>query len=157
MVDDRYIGLALAMSSSLAIGMSFIITKKGLMDTSRTGADNCTGYRYRQNPIWWAGIAMMAVGEVANFAAYTFASAILVTPLGAVTELVGLPAPFPCSGNTNDDAEINIDDVVNVVLAFGTDDCNADVTANGVVDIDDIVLVILNFGPCPDPTIGGPS
>jgi hypothetical protein len=28
MVEDKYIGLALAVSSSLAIGTSFIITKK---------------------------------------------------------------------------------------------------------------------------------
>lgn len=28
MVDDKYIGLSLAVSSSLAIGTSFIITKK---------------------------------------------------------------------------------------------------------------------------------
>lgn len=28
MVEDKYIGLALALSSSLAIGTSFIITKK---------------------------------------------------------------------------------------------------------------------------------
>lgn len=89
MVDDKYIGLALAMSSSLAIGTSFIITKKGLLDTSRTGGDNATGHQYLQNPIWWAGIATMAVGEIANFAAYTFAPAILVTPLGALSVIIG--------------------------------------------------------------------
>ncbi|KAM9902871.1 hypothetical protein OXX79_003709 [Metschnikowia pulcherrima] len=89
MVADKYIGLALAMSSSLAIGTSFIITKKGLMDTSRAGADNATGHQYLQNPIWWAGILTMAVGEVANFAAYTFAPAILVTPLGALSVIIG--------------------------------------------------------------------
>ena len=90
MVDDKYIGLALAMSSSLAIGVSFIITKKGLMDTSsKSGTDNSSGYQYLQNPIWWAGIATMAIGEVANFAAYTFAPAILVTPLGALSVIIG--------------------------------------------------------------------
>lgn len=31
----------------------------------------------------------MVVGEVANFAAYTFAPAILVTPLGALSVLIG--------------------------------------------------------------------
>ncbi|KAM9895236.1 hypothetical protein OXX79_008209, partial [Metschnikowia pulcherrima] len=41
------------------------------------------------NPIWWAGILTMAVGEVANFAAYTFAPAILVTPLGALSVIIG--------------------------------------------------------------------
>jgi hypothetical protein len=32
MVEDKYIGLALALSGSLAIGTSFIITKKVLAD-----------------------------------------------------------------------------------------------------------------------------
>lgn len=90
MVDDKYIGLALAMSSSLAIGTSFIITKKGLIDASaRNGGDLVQGYEYLQNPIWWAGMATMAVGEIANFAAYTFAPAILVTPLGALSVIIG--------------------------------------------------------------------
>lgn len=90
MVEDKYIGLALAISSSLAIGTSFIITKKGLIDTaSRMGGDNATGHQYLQNPIWWAGILTMAIGEVANFAAYTFAPAILVTPLGALLVIIG--------------------------------------------------------------------
>ena len=90
MVDDKYIGLALAMSSSLAIGTSFIITKKGLMDSSaRNGSDMNQGHEYLQNPIWWAGMITMAIGEIANFAAYTFAPAILVTPLGALSVIIG--------------------------------------------------------------------
>lgn len=39
--------------------------------------------------MWWAGIATLATGEVCNFAAYAFAPAILVTPLGAISVLVG--------------------------------------------------------------------
>ena len=90
MVDDKYIGLALAMSSSLAIGSSFIITKKGLMDSSsRNGNTQVEGHEYLGNPIWWAGMITMAIGEVANFAAYTFAPAILVTPLGALSVIIG--------------------------------------------------------------------
>lgn len=90
MIDDKYIGLMLAMLSSLAIGTSFIITKKGLIDaTKRTGTSQAQGHAYLQNPIWWAGIITMAVGEIANFAAYTFAPAILVTPLGALLVIIG--------------------------------------------------------------------
>lgn len=90
MVDDKYIGLALAMLSSLAIGTSFIITKKGLIDASaRNGTGLVQGHEYLQNPIWWAGMITMAIGEVANFAAYTFAPAILVTPLGALLVIIG--------------------------------------------------------------------
>nr|KAJ3414944.1 hypothetical protein HK105_001631 [Polyrhizophydium stewartii] len=33
--------------------------------------------------MWWAGTSTMVLGEVANFLAYSFAPAILVTPLGA--------------------------------------------------------------------------
>jgi len=33
----------------------------------------------------------VVIGEVANFAAYTFAPAILVTPLGALSVLIGYP------------------------------------------------------------------
>ncbi|XP_015887228.2 probable magnesium transporter NIPA1 isoform X2 [Ziziphus jujuba] len=35
--------------------------------------------------MWWAGMLTMIIGEIANFAAYTFAPAILVTPLGALS------------------------------------------------------------------------
>ncbi|KAG5371942.1 putative magnesium transporter NIPA1 [Yarrowia sp. C11] len=88
MVDDKnkYIGLALAMSSSLAIGTSFIITKKGLMASSHVSSSS---YAYLRTPVWWAGIITMAIGEIANFAAYTFAPAVLVTPLGALSVIIG--------------------------------------------------------------------
>ncbi|PWN51594.1 DUF803-domain-containing protein [Violaceomyces palustris] len=87
---DKWIGLGLAISSSLAIGTSFIITKKGLMDAAERGTGMASdGHTYLQNPIWWAGMSTMIVGEVANFAAYTFAPPILVTPLGALSVLIG--------------------------------------------------------------------
>lgn len=110
MVEDKYIGLGLAVSSSLAIGTSFIITKKGLNDAATQdrgsysaanshtpssasapgGARNASDdMAYLRNPIWWMGMATMVVGEVANFAAYTFAPAILVTPLGALSVIIG--------------------------------------------------------------------
>lgn len=90
MVEDKYIGLGLAVSSSIAIGTSFIITKKGLIDAAnKGGASLADASAYLKNPIWWAGISTMAIGEVANFAAYTFAPAVLVTPLGALLVIVG--------------------------------------------------------------------
>lgn len=89
LVEDKYIGLALAIAGSFAIGTSFIITKKGLMAASSHQGFQGDGYQYLKNPIWWAGIITMAVGEIANFAAYTFAPAILVTPLGALSVIIG--------------------------------------------------------------------
>lgn len=91
MVDDKYIGLALAVSSSLAIGVSMIITKKGLNAAAGNsyGQSASDNYSYLSNPIWWAGMSSLILGEVCNFAAYTFAPPILVTPLGALSVLIG--------------------------------------------------------------------
>ncbi|PUU83701.1 magnesium transporter NIPA-domain-containing protein [Tuber borchii] len=85
----RYIGLALAITSSMAIGTSFILTKKGLIETADRHGFEGEGFKYLKNPIWWAGMITMILGEIANFAAYAFAPAILVTPLGALSVLVG--------------------------------------------------------------------
>ncbi|XP_058093376.1 probable magnesium transporter NIPA2 isoform X2 [Magnolia sinica] len=46
------------------------------------------GYSYLREPMWWIGMITMIMGEVANFAAYAFAPAILVTPLGALSIIV---------------------------------------------------------------------
>ncbi|KAL1925792.1 uncharacterized protein VTP21DRAFT_675 [Calcarisporiella thermophila] len=91
MLDDKYIGLLLAISSSLLIGVSFIITKKGLIEAASDGRNGTASdtYSYFQNSLWWLGMITMALGEVANFAAYSFAPAILVTPLGALSVLIG--------------------------------------------------------------------
>ncbi|PHH70706.1 hypothetical protein CDD82_6965 [Ophiocordyceps australis] len=89
MIEDKYIGLALAMSSALAIGTSFVITKKGLLHAEQRHGFEGEGFVYLRSPLWWAGISTLAIGEVCNFAAYAFAPAILVTPLGALSVLIG--------------------------------------------------------------------
>lgn len=114
--EDQAKGLALACSSAIFIGSSFIIKKKGLRAAGTRGirAGNVAwgpaprgclrtgsfveqpiclhagigGYSYLAEPLWWAGMLTMVVGEVANFAAYAFAPAILVTPLGALSIIV---------------------------------------------------------------------
>ncbi|XP_067150297.1 magnesium transporter NIPA2 isoform X2 [Apteryx mantelli] len=48
------------------------------------------GHAYLKEWLWWAGLLSMGAGEVANFAAYAFAPATLVTPLGALSVLVRL-------------------------------------------------------------------
>ncbi|XP_078403433.1 magnesium transporter NIPA3-like isoform X2 [Cetorhinus maximus] len=68
---NLYIGLALAVTSSLLIGCSFILKKKGLLRLSEKGITRAVG-----------------AGEAANFAAYAFAPASLVTPLGALSVLM---------------------------------------------------------------------
>lgn len=85
-----YTGLALAVSSSVFIGTSFIVKKKGLLRINKRGQTRAGagGYGYLKEWVWWAGLILMAVGEAANFAAYAFAPASLVTPLGALSVLV---------------------------------------------------------------------
>ncbi|XP_077165361.1 magnesium transporter NIPA2-like [Paroedura picta] len=88
--SDFYIGLGLALSSSLFIGGSFILKKKGLLKLSGRGCVRAGlgGHAYLREWLWWAGLLSMGIGEAANFAAYAFAPATLVTPLGALSVLV---------------------------------------------------------------------
>lgn len=88
-MEDKYIGLTLAILSTMAIGTSFVITKKGLLQASDQHGFEGDGFAYLKSPMWWGGIATLGIGEVANFAAYAFAPAILVTPLGAMSVLIG--------------------------------------------------------------------
>ncbi|XP_021483445.1 magnesium transporter NIPA3 isoform X1 [Meriones unguiculatus] len=85
-----YMGLVLAISSSIFIGSSFILKKKGLLQLANKGITRAGqgGYSYLKEWVWWAGLLSMAAGEAANFAAYIFAPATLVTPLGALSVLI---------------------------------------------------------------------
>lgn len=89
MSDTRYIGVLLALCSSVAIGSSYVAIKVGLRDASERHGFRGDGYEYFRSPTWWIGMVMHAVGELFNFAAYTFAPAVLVTPLGALSVLTG--------------------------------------------------------------------
>ncbi|XP_074324773.1 putative magnesium transporter NIPA1 isoform X2 [Apium graveolens] len=86
---DNVIGLGLAIFSSIFIGSSYIIKKKGLMKAGASGIRaGAGGYSYLKEPMWWFGMMTMLGGEVANFVAYTYAPAVLVTPLGALSIIV---------------------------------------------------------------------
>ncbi|XP_042483055.1 probable magnesium transporter NIPA3 isoform X2 [Macadamia integrifolia] len=89
---DNLIGFVLAISSSAFIGASFIIKKKGLKRAAAASGVRAGvgGYSYLLEPLWWVGMITMFVGEVANFVAYAFAPAVLVTPLGALSIIVRL-------------------------------------------------------------------
>ncbi|XP_038988219.1 probable magnesium transporter NIPA4 [Phoenix dactylifera] len=87
---DNLKGLVLALLSSGFIGASFIVKKKGLRRAAAASGIRAGvgGYSYLLEPLWWAGMITMIVGEVANFVAYAFAPAVLVTPLGALSIIV---------------------------------------------------------------------
>ncbi|XP_028793277.1 probable magnesium transporter NIPA6 isoform X1 [Neltuma alba] len=90
MSKENLKGVILALASSGFIGASFIIKKKGLRRAAAaTGVRaGVGGYYYLLEPLWWLGMVTMIVGEVANFVAYAFAPAVLVTPLGALSIIV---------------------------------------------------------------------
>ncbi|PON75789.1 Magnesium transporter NIPA [Parasponia andersonii] len=87
---DNLKGFILALLSSGFIGASFIIKKKGLRKAATASGLRAGygGYAYLLEPLWWLGLITMIVGEIANFTAYAFAPAVLVTPLGALSIIV---------------------------------------------------------------------
>ncbi|CAK9315972.1 unnamed protein product [Citrullus colocynthis] len=88
-ISENTKGLVLAMASSVFIGSSFILKKKGLKRAGATGARaGVGGYTYLLEPLWWTGMVTMIIGEIANFVAYIYAPAVLVTPLGALSIIV---------------------------------------------------------------------
>uniref|UniRef100_A0A6P7F7A1 Magnesium transporter NIPA3 isoform X3 n=1 Tax=Diabrotica virgifera virgifera TaxID=50390 RepID=A0A6P7F7A1_DIAVI len=88
--SGSYVGLCLAISSSIFIGSSFIVKKLSLIRLNKRGSvrAGAGGFGYLTDWMWWLGLLLMGIGEFANFAAYTFAPASLVTPLGALSVLV---------------------------------------------------------------------
>ncbi|XP_038877842.1 probable magnesium transporter NIPA4 [Benincasa hispida] len=89
MSSDNLKGLILALSSSFFIGGSFIVKKKGLKKAGASGIRaGAGGFTYLYEPLWWLGMITMIVGEIANFVAYAFAPALLVTPLGALSIII---------------------------------------------------------------------
>lgn len=79
----QMIGVVLAMGGNLIISIALNLTKH---------AHNINQLRdvplpYTGMPLWWCGLACTILGEIGNFAAYGFADASLVAPLGAVAVL----------------------------------------------------------------------
>ncbi|KAG0089862.1 hypothetical protein BGZ93_005953 [Podila epicladia] len=81
----KFIGMALAISSGIFIGTSLVIKKKGLLRSSAIAGE---GHAYLRSALWWTGMVMMIIGEILNFVAYSFAPALIVTPLGAFSVVV---------------------------------------------------------------------
>ena len=84
-----WVGVGLSVSSSLFIGVSFIIKKKALLRLRRGGKRaNQGSYGYLKDFMWWAGFLSMGLGEALNFVAYAFAPASVVSTLGVLSVLV---------------------------------------------------------------------
>ena len=65
-----------------------------------------------------------------------------------LNRLIELP---PCPADVNFDDQVNIDDLFQVLGAWGTcDDCPEDINGDGKVNIDDLFEILGAWGPCPD-------
>ncbi|XP_015113219.1 magnesium transporter NIPA2 [Diachasma alloeum] len=86
---EFYLGLSLAVSSNLFIGISFIIKKRALVNLQKYGLRaGAGGHGYLREWMWWTGLLSMGIGEAANFVAYAFAPASIVTPLGVLSIVI---------------------------------------------------------------------
>ncbi|KAF2088497.1 DUF803-domain-containing protein [Saccharata proteae CBS 121410] len=85
----KVVGIILAISSGLFIGVSFVLKKKGLLKANvKYNEEAGEGYGYLRNWLWWTGMTLMIIGEICNFVAYAFVDAILVTPMGALSVVI---------------------------------------------------------------------
>ncbi|MDG2424487.1 MAG: proprotein convertase P-domain-containing protein [Phycisphaerales bacterium] len=53
-----------------------------------------------------------------------------------------------CPGDTNGDGTADVNDVLNILAAYGSDDPDADLDGNGVVDVSDVLLLLQYYGDC---------
>jgi hypothetical protein len=56
--------------------------------------------------------------------------------------------PMPCAGDVDGSGVVDVEDLVDVILQWGSADAAADINDDGVVDVEDLVLLILNWGAC---------
>ena len=59
-----------------------------------------------------------------------------------------VPDECECSGDATRDGIVNVDDIIAVILAWGSNDPDADIDGNGIVDATDLVLVLGGYGAC---------
>ncbi|KFZ18620.1 hypothetical protein V501_01116 [Pseudogymnoascus sp. VKM F-4519 (FW-2642)] len=93
MLADKYVGLILAIASTFAIGLQTPLLMDVRSPTNAVTAGESSVMTKRASvplaPFWYYGEIRIIIEEAANLAAYAFAPAILVTPLGALSVLTG--------------------------------------------------------------------
>lgn len=83
--SDTLFGAAISISGNLFISVALNIQKKVHMRIEAEKAAGVETQSFSKHKLWWAGVSLMALGELGNFGAYFFAPAVLVAPLGTVT------------------------------------------------------------------------
>ncbi|XP_019910301.2 NIPA-like protein 2 [Esox lucius] len=75
------LGIIISISGNFLISISLNIQKYAHMRQSRHSSSK----PYYTSWLWWCGVVLMGLGELGNFAAYGFAPASLIAPLGCVS------------------------------------------------------------------------
>uniref|UniRef100_A0A3P8VE79 NIPA like domain containing 2 n=1 Tax=Cynoglossus semilaevis TaxID=244447 RepID=A0A3P8VE79_CYNSE len=78
------LGIIISICGNVLISISLNIQKYAHMRQSQRDTKP-----YYSSPVWWSGVVLMGVGELGNFAAYGFAPASLIAPLGSVSVIGG--------------------------------------------------------------------
>jgi hypothetical protein len=57
-----------------------------------------------------------------------------------------------CASDTDDSGEVDVEDIIQVILAWGCDagcdTCDGDTNGDATTDAEDLMNVIANWGPC---------
>ncbi|XP_036794037.1 NIPA-like protein 2 isoform X4 [Oncorhynchus mykiss] len=75
------LGIIISICGNFLISISLNIQKYAHMRQSQLGDSG----PYYTSVLWWSGVVLMGLGELGNFAAYGFAPASLIAPLGCVS------------------------------------------------------------------------
>uniref|UniRef100_A0A3P8PGC6 NIPA-like protein 2 n=1 Tax=Astatotilapia calliptera TaxID=8154 RepID=A0A3P8PGC6_ASTCA len=74
------LGIIISICGNVLISISLNIQKYAHVRQAQRGSKP-----YYTSATWWCGVVLMGVGELGNFAAYGFAPASLIAPLGCVS------------------------------------------------------------------------
>ncbi|XP_028985888.1 NIPA-like protein 2 isoform X2 [Betta splendens] len=74
------LGIVISICGNVLISISLNIQKYAHVRQSQRGSRP-----YYTSLMWWCGVLLMGIGELGNFAAYGFAPASLIAPLGCVS------------------------------------------------------------------------
>ncbi|XP_047453914.1 NIPA-like protein 2 [Mugil cephalus] len=74
------LGIIISICGNVLISVSLNIQKYAHVRQSQRGSKP-----YYTSVLWWCGVSLMGIGELGNFAAYGFAPASLIAPLGCVS------------------------------------------------------------------------
>lgn len=93
-VGNLLISVALNLQKYVHNSILSSLETRSLLTSTSISSKNDT-LSYLNYPVWWLGLLVLAVGELGNFIAYGYASAILIAPLGTVALISNaLIAPF---------------------------------------------------------------